>query len=83
MADTLEARKDTLREIKTIMAGAVTTAYIVAALGIVSVFLIDLIKPGALSALTGSPIGIAVVIVSGTMYAVGFAMVRAVTRIET
>lgn len=83
MADTLEARKDTIREVRTVMAGAVATAYIVAGLGIVSVFVLDLINPGSLEALTGSALGIAVLIVSATLYAAGFALVRRVTRIET
>jgi tight adherence protein B len=83
MADTLDQRKDTIREVRTVMAGAVSTAYIVAGLGVASVFVLDLIKPGSLDELTTSGAGIAVLIISSILYAAGFTLVRQVTRIET
>lgn len=82
MEATLDARKDTLREIKTVMSGAVATAYMVAVLGIGSIFLLDLARPGTLDALTGSLIGLLVIFVSSMFYSVGFLLVRRVTRID-
>lgn len=82
MEATLDARKDTLREVKTIMAGAVATAYMVAAIGIGAIFFLDAVRPGTLDALTGSVIGLIVIAVSSLFYIVGFALVRRVVRIE-
>jgi len=83
MADTLETRKEALREVRTTMTGAVTAAYIVAGLGVASVVLINLLRPGALEKLTNSGLGLGVLAVSGTLYAVGLFLVRRVTRIPT
>ncbi|MCP9491484.1 MAG: type II secretion system F family protein [Solirubrobacteraceae bacterium MAG38_C4-C5] len=83
MADTLESRKEALREVRTTMTGAVTAAYIVAGLGVASVLLINLLRPGALEKLTSSALGLGVLAVSGTLYTVGLLMVRRVTRIPT
>jgi tight adherence protein B len=83
MSVTLETRKDTLREVKTIMSGAVASAYAVAGLGIATVFLFDLIHPGAIDQLTGSVIGLAVLFVAGMLYAVGLVAIRRVTRVQT
>jgi tight adherence protein B len=83
MSTTLEQRKDTLREVKTLMSGAVATAYVVAGLGPVSLLLFDLIQPGSLDALTGSVIGVLILIVAGALYALGLLVIRRMTRVET
>ena len=83
MSQTLETRKDTLREVKTIMSGAVASAYAVAGLGIATVFLFDLIHPGALDQLTHTAIGLAILFVAATLYAVGLFAIRRVTRVQT
>lgn len=83
MSLTLETRKDTLREVKTIMSGAVASAYAVAGLGIATVFLFDLIHPGALDQLTHTAIGLAVLFVASVLYAIGLVAIRRVTRVQT
>jgi len=83
MATTLEARKDTLREVKTIMSGAVASAYIVAAMGVGIVFLSDAIRPGAIDQLTHSALGILVLIVATVLYGLGIMAIRRVTRVQT
>jgi tight adherence protein B len=83
MASTLEARKDTLREVKTIMSGAVASAYIVAAMGVGIVFLFDTIRPGAIDNLTHKPAGIIVLAVAAILYSVGIMLIRRITRVET
>jgi tight adherence protein B len=83
MSETLEQRKDLLREVRTLMSGAVFTGYVVAALGIGTVFLLNAISPGALDRLLGSPAGIAAFVVAGLLYAVGLLLIRQVTRVET
>jgi tight adherence protein B len=83
MSQTLEARKDLRREVRTVMAGPIATGWIVAALGIATLVLINLIDPGSLEAMTQSPIGIAALAVGSVLYAIGFLLVRRITRIET
>jgi tight adherence protein B len=83
MSETLEQRKDLLREVRTLMSGAVFTGYVVAALGIGTVFLLNAISPGALDRLLGSPAGVAAFVVAGVLYAIGLLLIRQVTRVET
>jgi tight adherence protein B len=83
MADTLEARKDLKREVRTIMAGAVFTSYIVAALGVGTILMLNSISPGAIDAMFASGPGRLALIVAGSCYALGFFLIRRTTRIET
>ncbi len=82
MSDTLEARKDLIREVRTIMSGAVYTAWLVAAIGLAAVLLMDVISPGVLSKLASRPIGIVALVITSVLYTVGFVLVRRVTRVE-
>jgi tight adherence protein B len=82
MASTLESRKDTLREVKTIMSGAVASAYIVAAMGVGIVFLTDAIQPGSIDKLTHSPLGILILVIAAGLYSIGLMAIRRITRVE-
>jgi tight adherence protein B len=82
LSDTLEQRRETNREVRTLMAGAVYTAYIVPVLGVLCVLLLDTINPRTLHRMTSSPLGIAVLIVAAALYMVAFIAIRRVTRIE-
>lgn len=81
MSSTLDARKDTLREVKTLMAGAVASAYFVIGIGAASVFLADLTRPGTLDKVAGNPLGLLALAVAGMLFAVGYVLVRRITRI--
>lgn len=83
MAQTLDARKDTLREVKTLMAGAVSSAYMVIFIGAGSVFLADLTRPGTLDKVASSPLGLLALTAAGVLFAIGFLIVRRITRIDT
>jgi tight adherence protein B len=82
MATTLEARRDTQREVRTLMAGATATSYVVMVIGAAALFLADLIRPGTLDRVAGSPLGILALGVAGTLFVVGFVLIRRITRIE-
>lgn len=82
MATTLEARKETAREVRTTITEAKTSGYMVVALGLGSVLVLNLINPGALDALIGSWVGRAILLVSLSLFALGFVLIRRVTRIE-
>ncbi len=83
MAETLESRKDLRREVRTVMAGSLATGWIVAALGLVFLLLVNLLSPGVLREMAADPFGQLALLVGGGLYALGFVLVRRVTRVET
>jgi tight adherence protein B len=82
MAETLDARSDLIREIKTVVSGTVFTAWLVGAMGVGSLLLVNTLKPGVLDKMSTDPIGIAALVVSGTLYGIAFVLVRRTVRIE-
>jgi tight adherence protein B len=83
MAATLEARRETQREVKTLMAGATATSYVVMFIGGAALFLADLTRPGTLDRVAGSPLGLGALGVAGILFFVGFVIIRRITRIDT
>jgi tight adherence protein B len=79
---TLDARKDLLREIRTLLSGSVFTSYVVAAIGIGTILLVNLINPGVLREMTSQPLGIVALVVAGVLWTVAFFMIRQVTRVQ-
>jgi tight adherence protein B len=79
---TLEERKETRREIRTQMSQVTVTAYAVPVIGLGSLLLLNRIMPGSLSAMTGSTTGRICVLVALALYAVGFALIRRMSRID-
>jgi tight adherence protein B len=51
-------------------------------MGVGAVLLLNLMNPGVIEELTSSNIGRVVLLVSGILYAVGYSMVKRVTRID-
>ena len=82
LSSTLDARRETMREVRTVMAGAVYTSYIVPLLGVGSLFVLNAINSGTLSRMTTRPVGIAALVVAGILYAFGWVAIRRTTRIE-
>lgn len=82
LSDTLDKRRETNREVRTLMAGAIYTAYIVPCLGLASLFLLNLINPNTIHRMTGKPAGILVLIVCAGVFVLAFVLIRRVTRVE-
>ncbi len=82
ISDTLNQRRETLREVRTLMAGAVFTSYIVPALGIGSLFILNAINSQTLYRMTTNPVGIGALVVAGILYVLAFVAIRSTTRIE-
>ncbi|HET6868636.1 MAG TPA: type II secretion system F family protein [Solirubrobacteraceae bacterium] len=82
LSSTLDMRRDTLREVRTLMAGAVFTSYIVPLLGVGALLMLNSINSKTLPRMTSSPIGIAALVVAGIMYALGSLAIRRITRVE-
>ncbi|MGW7406479.1 type II secretion system F family protein [Streptomyces sp. NPDC054833] len=82
LTETLEERKETRREIRTQLSQVTMTSYAVPVLGIGALFLMDGVKEGALERMTGSPVGQACVIIAFGLYAIGFVLIRRMSRID-
>ncbi|MBV9413852.1 MAG: type II secretion system F family protein [Solirubrobacterales bacterium] len=82
LSSTLNTRRDTLREVRTLMAGAMFTSYVVPVMGVGTLFLLNLMNPRTLDQMTTKPLGITALVVAGILYAVGSVLIRRVTRVE-
>ncbi|MFE2052604.1 type II secretion system F family protein [Streptomyces sp. NPDC059459] len=82
LTETLEERKETRREVRTQLSQVSMTSYAVPVLGVGSLFLMNGVKDGALERMTGSPAGQAAVIIAFALYAVGFVLIRRLSRID-
>ncbi|QAY64378.1 hypothetical protein ET495_15480 [Xylanimonas allomyrinae] len=82
IADTLEERKEVRREIRTTLAESTSTGYLVILLGIGLLFLLNTIQPGTVQAMTTHWVGQLALVVSGSMFAGGFVLIRRMTRFD-
>ncbi|HWU10241.1 MAG TPA: type II secretion system F family protein [Streptomyces sp.] len=82
LTETLEERKETRREVKTQLSQVTVTAYAVPGFGIGAMLLMNAVMPGALDRMTGAFIGQAAVIVALVLYAIGFIVIRRLSRID-
>ncbi|MET7475178.1 type II secretion system F family protein [Streptomyces sp. NPDC005648] len=82
LTETLEERKETRREIRTQLSQVNMTAYAIPVMGVGSLLLMNGVKDGALDRMTGSPVGQACVLIAFGLYAVGFFLIRRMSRID-
>ncbi|MEV4939706.1 type II secretion system F family protein [Streptomyces zaomyceticus] len=82
LTETLEERKETRREVRTQLSQVTMTSYAVPVLGLGSLFLLNGVKAGALDRMTAAPIGQIAVITAFGLYAVGFALIRRLSRVD-
>ena len=82
LAATLDARKDLRREVTTLLSGVVFTSYVVAGVGAGTILLLNFMSPGVTKEMTGSPIGIAGIVVAGALWSLAFVLIRRTTRID-
>ncbi|MFD3547524.1 type II secretion system F family protein [Streptomyces sp. NPDC058655] len=79
---TLEQRKETRREIRTQLSQVTVTAYLVPAIGLGSLLLVDMMMPGALDRMTGAFIGQTAVLVALGLFTLGFVLIRRLSKID-
>jgi len=82
LGHTLEARKDLMREIKTLLAGSVFTSYIVVGIGLATIVLLNVMSPGVMREMATSLPGIAALAFTGTLWAIAFVLIRRATKVE-
>jgi tight adherence protein B len=83
LGETLEARKDLLREIRTMLSGAVFTSYLVAMMGAGTIVLINALSPGIMRELTTTLPGIIALTASASLDGIAFFLIRRITKVET
>jgi tight adherence protein B len=82
LTQTLEDRKETRREVRTMLSEVNATAFTVPLLGFGSLVLINSSNEGALAKVTGSPLGQTLVLISMGLYTIGFFVIRRLGKIE-
>lgn len=82
ISSTLEQRKETRREAKTIMGESLTTSWALIVIGIGALFLMNAVMPGSIKTMTGSLIGQIMLIISVTLFSGGIFFIRRMTRID-
>ncbi|MEU9146165.1 type II secretion system F family protein [Streptomyces sp. NPDC048349] len=79
---TLEQRKETRREIRTQLSQVTVTAYLVPAIGLGSLLLVDMMMPGALDRMTGAFLGQTAVLIALGLFSLGFVLIRRLSKID-
>ncbi len=82
IADTLEERKETRREIRSTLAQSVATGYTVIGMGFGLLLLLNTISPGTVEEMTRDPIGQLALLFAGALFTGGFLLIRRMTRFE-
>lgn len=82
MAQALEDRKETTREVRTLITQASYTGYVVVAFGVGLVLMFNVLSPGLLLDLTTSVIGQIALFVTAISYVIGLTLIQKLTRVK-
>nr|WP_245981226.1 type II secretion system F family protein [Streptomyces reniochalinae] len=82
LTTTLEERKETRREVRTMLAEVNATAFTIPLLGLGAMLMMNSMMPGALARVTGSPVGQIAMVIAVGLFAAGFWVIRRLGRIE-
>ncbi|RII20705.1 Bacterial type II secretion system protein F domain protein [Streptomyces sp. YIM 130001] len=82
LTETLEERKETRREVRTMLSEVNATAFTIPCLGIGAMLMLNAMNEGALARVTGSPVGQILMLVSLALYTVGFVVIRRLGKID-
>lgn len=82
LTETLEERKETRREVTTLLAQVKVTAIAVPILGLGFLLLINGMRAGALNDMTNATIGKIAVVISAGLYGLGFFLINRMTRVR-
>lgn len=82
IAETLEARKEVRREVRTTLAQSTSTGYLVIAIGIGILFLLNVMNPGTVDKMTSTLMGQAALVIGGGLFIGGFLAIRRMTRFD-
>lgn len=79
---TLEERKETAREVRTLVAESSYTGYMVAGMGVVLLCLLMLLNDTVLYSMTTTFVGQLALLIAGAAYAIGIVLINRMTRVK-
>lgn len=82
IAETLDARKEVRREVRTTLAQSTSTGYLVIAVGVGILFLLNVMNPGTVGKMASSLVGQAALVIGGGLFVGGFLAIRRMTRFD-
>lgn len=82
ISETLEARKELRREVKTVMAGAIFTSYIVVLMGVGTLLFLNTFDDQVLDEMLTTSLGLVATVIATGLYLVGFTVIRRMTKID-
>lgn len=78
----LDERKETKREVRTVIAQSVATGYAIMFIGVALLLFVNMIFPGTIERMTTHIVGQITLVVSGGMMFVGWLLIRRITRLD-
>ena len=78
----LDARKDLMREIRTMLSGAVFTSYLVVGIGVGAILVMNVMAPGVMREMATSVAGLAALLFAVTLWVIAFVLIRRTTRVD-
>ena len=82
ISETLENRKETRREVQTILSETTSTVWALGFMSVGALFLINGIEPGIMRVMTTSVAGVTVLLVVAALFALGFLLVSRITKFD-
>lgn len=82
IADSLEERKETSREVTTILSQALATAYLIIVIGLGLLLVLNLLSPGTVELMTKSMVGRICLIAGLSLFTAGFVIIRQMTKVK-
>jgi tight adherence protein B len=82
IADTLEARKETRREIRTILSQALATGYTIIGMGGLILLVLNVLYDGVVAEMTREPVGQVALGLAGGLYLLGVIAIRRIARFD-
>lgn len=78
----LDERKETKREVKSVMAQAVATGYTLILFGVGVLFVVNLVSPGTIERITQNVFGLVALAVAASLMVVGHLLIRRITKVD-
>ncbi|WEV77351.1 type II secretion system F family protein [Janibacter cremeus] len=82
IAEALDQRKETRREVQTVLSQAVATSNMIVLVGFAILFLLNAIEAGTVQKMTTDIVGQVVLITAGLLFALGVLAIRRMTKVE-
>ena len=78
----LDERKETKREVRSVMSQAVATGYALIFFGVGALLLTNVFMPGTIERMTQSAVGLVALVVAGGLLLLGHTLIRRITRLD-